>query len=341
MSAPSPPREKCPVFVIGCHRSGTNLLYDILLSSGGFAVYRGYLPIYKMLIPHYGSIRLPENRKRLVDTWLHSKGFRRSGLDSEEISAKLMNDCRNGGDFIRIVMDRVAQQQGAPRWAVYDADNVLYMSEIKTDIPEALFVHIVRDGRDIALSLRKMGAFRPVPWNRKAAGLQATALYWRWMVENGRRQGRFFPDDYLEVRYEELVTRPEQVLENIGRFLGCDLDYAQIQANKLGRLRESNSSFRESGGASESTPINRWKKLLSPEEIAALESLIGDYLQQSGYALTIPERDRQPNLRQVWMRTVYPALLDAKLWLKTKTPAGRFSNLSALELREPEEQELT
>jgi len=338
VSAPSPPRAKCPVFVIGCHRSGTNLLYDILLSSGGFAVYRGYLPIYKMLIPRYGSIQVPENRRRLVDTWLHSKGFRRSGLDAGEISAKLMNDCRSGGDFIRIVMDGVARQQGAPRWAVYDPDNVLYMSEIKTDIPEALFIHIVRDGRDIALSLRKMGEFRPVPWNRKPASLQATALYWRWLVENGRRHGRSFPDDYLEVRYEELVTAPEQALQNIGRFLGCDLDYAQIQANKMGRLKESNSSFRESTTASESNPINRWKKLLTPEEVACLESLIGDYLQQSGYTLSIPERDRQPNLRQVWMRSVYPALLGAKLWLKTKTPAGRFSNLSALELNEAEEQ---
>jgi hypothetical protein len=83
-----------------------------------------------------------------------------------------------------------------------------------------------------------------------------------------------------------------------------------------------------------SSPINRWKKMLSHDAVASLEALVGDCLQESGYQLTIPEHDRRRNLRHVWMRTVYPALLDAKLWLKTRTPAGRFSNLSALEVSE-------
>lgn len=327
-------REERPVFVVGCHRSGTNLLYDMLLSAGGFAVYRGYLPIYKMLIPRYGNIARPENRRRIVDTWLHSKGFRRSGLEAGNLAETLLEGCRNGGDFIRLVMDAVAHQQGAPRWAVYDPDNVLYMPQIKADIPEALFIHIVRDGRDIAVSLKKMGEFRPIPWSRKPASSEATALYWRWMVGNGRTHGRLFPNDYLEVRYEELVTAPQAVLQDLGRFLGRDLDYDQIQNNKLGRLKESNSSFRESGIPADSNPINRWKKMLSRDAVASLEALVGDCLQESGYALTIPEQDRQRNLRHVWMRTVYPALLDTKLWLKTRTPAGRFSDLSALEVTE-------
>lgn len=327
-------RAEQPVFVIGCHRSGTNLLYDMLLSAGGFAVYRGYLPIYKMLIPRFGSMDATESRKQIVDTWMHSKGFRRSGLEAGDLAARLIEDCRNGGDFIRIVMDSVARQQGAPRWAVYDPDNVLYLPRIKADIPGALFVHIVRDGRDIALSLKKMGEFRPIPWSRKPASLEATALYWRWMVQTGRRNGQLFPDDYLEVRYEELVTSPQQTLQDLGRFIGRDLDYAQIQSNKLGRLQETNSSFRQSRGPVETNPINRWKKMLSPEEVRRLEALVGDCLQESGYDLMTAEKDRKPSVRDAWMRNVHPALLSAKLWLKTSTPAGRFSDLSALELSE-------
>src|SRR5579863_9772580 len=98
-------RRTRPVFVIGCHRSGTNLLYDTLLSAGGFAIYRGYLPVYKMLIPRFGGLRRPSSRKKIVETWLKSKGFRRSGLDVQQLTTKLMAECRNGGDFIRIVMD--------------------------------------------------------------------------------------------------------------------------------------------------------------------------------------------------------------------------------------------
>src|SRR5215467_4779370 len=97
-------RNHRPVFVMGCHRSGTNLLYDTLLSAGGFAVYRGYLPIYKILIPKFGQLDRLENRKKTLDAWLRSKGFRRSGLDAAWMSERLLNDCRNGGDFIRTVM---------------------------------------------------------------------------------------------------------------------------------------------------------------------------------------------------------------------------------------------
>ena len=170
---------------MGCHRSGTNLLYDNLLSAGGFAVYRGYVPIYKMLIPRFGSIENPGNRRKILEAWLRSKGFRRSGLDAAQLTAKVMGECRSGGDFLRITMGEIARQQNAARWAVYDPDNVLYVPRIKADIPQALFIHILRDGRDIALSLKKMGGFQPLPWDRGSRSLLATAMYWEWMVHQG------------------------------------------------------------------------------------------------------------------------------------------------------------
>src|SRR5678816_4541265 len=129
---------------MGCHRSGTNLLYDNLLSAGGFALYRGYLPIYKMLIPRFGTLAEPENRKRAIETWLRSKGFRRTGLNPQAHAQKLFENCRNGGDFIRLTMDDVARQQGARRWAVYDPDNVLYVPKIKKDMS---LIHIFEPTR--------------------------------------------------------------------------------------------------------------------------------------------------------------------------------------------------
>ncbi len=329
---PATERRRAPVFVVGCHRSGTNLLYDTLLSAGGFALYRGYLPIYKMLIPKFGRIDDPGNRAKIVQAWMHSKGFRRSGLDAKMLSSDLFANCRSGGDFMRTVMDKIATDQGVPRWAVYDPDNVLYMSRIKADLPGALFLHIVRDGRDVALSLRKMGGFRPIPWARKAGSLQATALYWQWMVERGRQWGRMFPQDYMEVSYEELVTDPRPTLEALGQFLHHDFDVEKIQDAGLGRLSESNSSFREESSETAVNPVGRWKERLSQEEVASLEALVGDTLESHGYQLTVGPQQREPNLRQKTMRLAYPAFLDMKLWLKTQTPAGRLGNLSALEL---------
>lgn len=362
MAGPSD-RKNSPVFVMGCHRSGTNLLYDMLLSAGGFAIYRGYLPIYKVLIPRFGSMRSRANREKIFETWLRSKGFRRTGLDSERFSRPILNECRTGGDFIRVVMDAVTDEQKMSRWAMYDPDNVLYVERIKRDIPNALFVHIIRDGRDIALSLKKMGGFSPLPWDRsETESLVATALYWEWMVRRGREHGRKFPADYIEIRYEDLITKPQETLATLGNFIDHDLDYAKIQRAGLGRLSETNSSFSEEGKKDEIKPLGRWRERLSHEDVAAIESTVADCLQENGYELSLPlslslssplplssslssplplrspATERRRKLRHSWMRLVYPAYLSSKLWLKLHTPVGRLANMSVLELEaEPAE----
>lgn len=305
----------------------------MLLSSGGFAIYRGYLPIYKILIPRYGSMSSRTNRERIVATWLRSKGFRRTGLDPEQFSPRIQNECRTGGDFIRVVLDSVAQQQKTSRWAFYDPDNVLHFRRVKKDIPNALFVHIIRDGRDIALSLKKMGGFAPFPWDRSATNsLVATALYWEWMVRRGREARRLFAADYIEIRYEDLITSPRETLGRLGGFIDHDLDYDKIQAASLGSLSKTNSSFREECEKQKINPLGRWKERLSITNIAAIESTVGACLEENGYQLSLPASERRIPLRFSWMRMMYPAFLGSKLWLKLHTPLGRLANVSALEL---------
>jgi len=333
-------RKTRPVFVIGCHRSGTNLLYDTLLSSGGFAVYRGYMPVYKMLLPRFGSLGKLANRERTMNAWLRSKGFRRSGLNAEELTVRILNECRSGGDFIRIVMSKIARSQNVARWAVYDPDNLLYIPSIKADIPDALFIHIIRDGRAVALSLSTMRGFKPLFWERKAKGLAPTALYWEWMVRTGRQYGNRFPSDYIEVRYEELVSEPRAALKRLGDFLDHDLDYDRIQKAALGRLRQSNSSFQDE--EAQPCPVNRWREKLSNNELAAVEAMVGEYLEELGYPLSSPQQLRKSRLETKFARAFYFHLLNIKLWLKTRTPAGRLADLGALELSdsiEPTEME--
>ena len=84
-------RKYSPVFVMGCHRSGTNLLYDTLLSAGGFAIYRGSLPVFETLIPRFGSMEQRSNREKLVQTWVRSKGFRRTGLAADQLSSRILD----------------------------------------------------------------------------------------------------------------------------------------------------------------------------------------------------------------------------------------------------------
>src|SRR5438874_4185126 len=96
-------RKRAPVFVLGCVRSGTTLLYHMLLSSGGFAVYRTESNAINLLEPSFGDLSITKNKKRLMQVWLNSKLFWCSGLDADAITAKLMANCTNGGNFLRIV----------------------------------------------------------------------------------------------------------------------------------------------------------------------------------------------------------------------------------------------
>src|SRR5437899_12170353 len=93
-------RKEAPVFVLGCVRSGTTLLYHMLLSYGGFAVYRAESNAINLLEPRLGDLSVKRYRERLVEAWLNSKLFWRSGLDAEGIKASILLECRNWGDFL-------------------------------------------------------------------------------------------------------------------------------------------------------------------------------------------------------------------------------------------------
>src|SRR5207237_10751773 len=163
---------KAPIFIVGCPRSGTSFLYHLLLSAGGFAEFHTQMNVFDVLEPIYGDLSALKNKKKMMKEWLQSKAFRISGLQAEEIEAKVLAECSGASDFLRIVMDAVAGNQGADRWIDSTPTNIPHMLRIKRDFPEARFVHIIRDARDGALSLDKRGWSRPLPWEKEkgAAG---------------------------------------------------------------------------------------------------------------------------------------------------------------------------
>jgi hypothetical protein len=327
-------RKYAPVFVIGCHRSGTALLYDSLLSAGGFPLYHASPYIHTTLLKICGDPSVRRNREKLIRLWLRSKAFRRSGLTAEDLPALVLDNCRSGGDFLRITMEEVARRAGAQRWAVYDCDNIMHMATIKREIPDALFVHVVRDGRDAALSMKKQHGVPPRLWAQKRA-LFAWALLWQWTVRKGRHQGQKFPADYIEVAYEDLVCHPKQTLGELGEFLDHDLDYARIQKAAVGRVATPNTVWKEESGGEAFSPVGRWKTKLSQPEIAGLEALIGDGLTEFGYDLTTDGQNSGVDSTLRVMRILYPPYFETKLFLQSKTVVGRLAKGTRLELIDP------
>src|SRR5271166_4374137 len=123
-SAPSRARSTSPVFVVGCPRSGTTYLYHMLLSAGNFAIYRAESEVFHQIEPRFGDLSVSENKKRLLAAWFKSRLFTATGLDPAALEERVMRECRNGGDFLCIVMEEMARHQGVKRWAECTPDHI-------------------------------------------------------------------------------------------------------------------------------------------------------------------------------------------------------------------------
>jgi hypothetical protein len=315
-------RSKAPVFVLGCPRSGTTLLYYMLLSSGNFAVYREESGVFNYLMPHFGDLRQMRNRQKLLKFWFTTKLFTKTGLHPEQVEQRVLTECRTAGDFLRIGMEEIARSQGVERWAESTNENLVILPLIKAMIPDALIIHMIRDGRDAALSLDKMGWMRRYPWNPEC-GLMVCGLYWEWMVRQGREGSSRLGSDYLEVRFENLVANPREALAEVSRLIGQNLDYDKIRAAGMRRLSVPNTSFEEELCQSGFNPVGRWKKMCTSEQLATLEGLIGKTLTESGYLLGTPAEKLDESLDVRKMRLLYPRVFALKKWVKFYTPFRR------------------
>jgi hypothetical protein len=315
------PRSKAPVFVLGCPRSGTTLLYYMLLSSGNFAIYQEESSVFNQLMPRFGDLRRRENRQKLLNVWFKTRLFTATGLPPEQLEHRILDECRNAGDFLCIVMEEMARSQGVARWAETSNEHVVILPLIKRMIPDALVIHVIRDGRDVALSMEKLGWLRRYPWNPQR-GLMVHGLYWEWIVRQGRKGSRQLGPDYTEVRFEELVTRPHETLIKLGRFIEHDLDYDRILKNGLGPVCSPNTSFGHAGQRG-FNPVGRWKNSYSAQQLAMFEGLVGNTLKELDYSLGTVGPGLDSSLEVRKMRLLYPRIFSVKKWLKFNTPLRR------------------
>lgn len=310
-------RSRSPVFVLGSPRSGTTLLYDMLLSAGGFAVYLAESNIFNLLAPRFGDLSFRPNRERLLEAWLDSKLFRASGLVEQEVTQKMLVDCCNPGDILRTIMEGICTRQGMPRWAENSPEGMLYLPLIKQLIPNALVVHILRDGRDVANSLGQLHYVRPFPWEKRHSVI-GCGLYWEWIVQQGRTFGRALGGDYMEVHFEELLARPQQTLDQIGRFIDQPLDYQVIQRVAYGSVTKPNTSFHNADPKTAFNPVGRWKRSFSRDELTRFERLVGKTLQELGYPLATDTLDKH-GISLKATRLLHRGFFAGKFWYKNSS----------------------
>lgn len=287
----------------------------MLLSAGGFAVYLAESNVFNLLAPRFGDLSVRANRERLFGAWLGSKLYRASGIDPERIRRRVLEDCRNPGDFLRSVMEEICARQGMSRWAENSPEAILYLPIIKQCIPDALVLHIIRDGRDVATSLGRLRYVRPFPWE-DLYSVTGCGLYWEWIVQHGRRFGRVLGDDYMEVRFEELLAQPQTTLNHVARFIDQPLDYATIRSVGYGSVSKPNTSFSSQDPSAVFNPVGRWKTSFSPPDLMLFERLVGKTLQELGYPLATKAASLPEDLSLKATRLLHRVFFTGKFWYK-------------------------
>jgi len=274
----------------------------------------------------------------MIEQWLASHYFERSGLEPQPIRSRVINECRDGGDFLRVVMESIAESQNVDRWAETTPAHLLYIPEIKKAFPDALILHVIRDGRDCALSLERQRWIAPLPFDRQNR-LLAAALYWKWIVRRGRAYGQKIAPDYMEVRFENLLSDTSGELARIGSFINHDLDYDRIQQSQIGSVGLPNTSFAETGSRREFNPVGRWRERFPKAELALFELAAGSLLGELGYKLSSSDHSLSQRMDARSLSALYRLYFDARHWIKSYTPLSRFMVSTALLRRGPNHNE--
>lgn len=288
----------------------------MLLSSGGFAVYHAEARAYDLIGPRFWDLRSKRARQDFLDQWTQGFMFARSDLDEATIRERVLENCANTSDFLRILMEEIAEKQGVNRWAECTPMNALYLRRILKDFPTAHVVHIIRDGRDVALSMARQGWIGRLPLDRASEAV-ASAIYWEWIVKKGSRDGQLLGKRYTEVRFEELIARPDEVLSKLGEAINHELTFEQILRNGIGSVRRPNTSF---GSERNFSPVGRWHDA-DAELKQALNAHIGNFLTELGYAPTDP-------VPVSWSAQVrkylYTTFFQSKQFLRNRIVLGRY-----------------
>lgn len=247
MTAPMP-------FIVGVPRSGTTLLRWMLDSHPALAI----PPETDFLSRPLGWLRFASPREALFRTVTRlpfkNGPWQDFGLDAHEFRAELRKIRPfDLGEGFRAFYRLYARNHNKPRYGDKTPLYCRQMARIESLLPEAHFIHIIRDGRDVALSLRPL-------WFSPGQDMQTLALYWCQLIQQTRAAGQQCRA-YMEIRYEQLITDPAPALHSICNFLKLDFDPAMLRYwLRVGDRLKEHKARQGRGGRILVTQQQRWSQ---------------------------------------------------------------------------------
>jgi hypothetical protein len=271
-----------PFFVVGAGRSGTTMLRLILAGHPRLHVcpetwfiedLAKHLPLRRPLTPAEleQAIGIIVNHFRWPDLKLTETELRGLTAVIERPTLRAILDTIYGA---------LARSVGKPRIGDKTPVYVRILPILAELYPEAQFIHLLRDGRDVAMSYIEAG------WHGRCH--QGETFEWVVAVKAARRfAATARPGTWLELRYEDLVASPEAVLRPLCAYLGEAFDPAMVTIpDRIDLIPERERSIHRRLATSISTEhVGKWQRTLSPLELFVMEACLYRDLLENGYAL--------------------------------------------------------
>jgi hypothetical protein len=273
-----------PIFIVGVHRSGTTLLRFMLSSNP-----RIFIPPESDFIPRFflGRPHRPLTEERverllaiIFDKYRFAKEWQGARPDAAEFFRQMADP--TPAAFLDLLYNRYAAQNGAVRWGDKTPIYASYIGLLQAIFPEAQFIHIIRDGRDVALSMLEK-------WGQKElhVDLYFAARNYVRRINHVRAAATHLPaGSFYEVHYERLVANPERELRAICRFLDESYVPEMVESHKLGQERIEPDSFHARVRRPPSTDqVGRWQREMSFSDQRLFGRVAGDLLHELGYSV--------------------------------------------------------
>jgi hypothetical protein len=280
------------VFIVGCARSGTTLLQRIVDAHPQVAV----TPELHWITDSFRKEPWLDPESRVtpdqVAGLVGHKRFRQLEFTREEFEGLLPpGEPVPYAPFLEALFALYGHHKGKPLVGNKTPAYVQRVATLHAIWPRAKFVHLIRDGRDVALSV--------LSWNHanRTAGKYATwaedpvtttALWWRRKVLSGREGGRLLaPDLYYELCYERLVAHPDEECASLCAFLGVRDEPAMLRFHE-GRTRHDPGMKAKKPWLPITPGLRDWRRQMDPDAVNRFEAAAGDLLDDLGYPRAYP-----------------------------------------------------
>jgi hypothetical protein len=273
------------VFIVGCPRSGTTLLQRVVNAHPQIAITPETHWIPRFTKKRWGVTREGKVTPQLIARLIEHPRFVSFGIGQEEL-IKLMGTGEpiTYSSFVSRIFDLYGKAQGKALVGDKTPGYVRRIKALHALWPKARFVHLIRDGRGVYLSMAdrpmkqlKVGVFdswveHPVP---------TAALWWELNVRRGQEAGKELgPELYYEIRYESLTANPREECTKLCSFLRVQYDDSMLRFHE-GKV--------EPGGKPITSGLRDWRSQMPGADIQRFEAAAGELLEELGYARSVPQ----------------------------------------------------